>query len=226
VRRDCLIVLAIMVLLGPIPASATVICEGGRPRGADRAVWRCTGPCWLVGRGAAVESRALGSTGLFQSEVGQTPWLASDAPSMTGWQRAGAYTLEFGGAAVGTVAAFAGAVGVYQLAAAPDPSNELLMSLSVALGFSTCLLTGPSLAATGTYFGGRLVGQKGSFWRTLVGSFAGGAVGWTGAYGYGQLWHSRHSYWGPTQNAISLACVAVPAALGAVVAYNVWRDGE
>jgi hypothetical protein len=140
---------------------------------------------------------------------------------ISGWQQAGIYGLEFGGAAVGTCIAAAGAFGV-MAAIGPAP-------LQRNVGLMAFLVANPCLSATGVYFGGRLAGQRGSFWPTLVGGLAGGAVGIAGAYGYGRYWGSRpgySGYWGTTQTVVVSACVLVPPALGAVIAYNVWRSND
>ncbi len=222
-QRHGLTALLLLVLLGPSAISAAVLDCGGGPRGERWSAQRCTGPVWLVRHGADARAATAGSPSFLQSEVSQHSAPTSGASSMTGWQRAGVYGVEFGGAATGTAIAAAGAVGIYGVLAGPDPYNDLLMPLSYGLLLTTSLLSSPCLAATGTYFGGRIVRQHGSFWRTLVGSLAGGVLGTAGAYWYGSSWSSSHGRWGPTQNAICLSSMVVPTLLGAVVTYNVWE---
>ena len=219
--RDVLMVLALLALLGPIPAHATVLCEGGWPHGPDRHAWRCTGPAWLVRHDAAGESRTLGSVPLCQSEVRELTGPVSDAPTLTGWQRTGVYGLEFGSAAVGTATAGAVAIG-FAWAVLPH-NDDVQPDLAVGIGLGTALIPSPVLAATGTYFGGKIVRQHGSFWRTLVGSLVGGVVGTALAYGYNISWTSHHNYYGTTQTVVTLSCAVVPTWLGSVVAYNAWK---
>jgi len=199
----------------------------------------CTGPDWLVrydeascrtGRFMLLPDHVVGVSGfsvplLYQTNSGGAQPFGPAASETPESKPAGVGTcaLEFGGAVVGTTTAVAGAVGIYSVLAGPDPSNEMLPLVGEGLALSTTLLTSPLLAATGVHFGGKLVGQKGSFWHTLVGGLVGGTVGTAGAYGYIQSWSSSHSYTGTAQSVVEFGCVVIPTALGAVLAYNVWK---
>ena len=185
------------------------------------------GASWRTGRSSLPPGHVLGvpevgTPPLFQASPRGALPSGPGAPESSAWKQAGVYGLEFGGALVGTGVAVVGALGIFSALEAPDPASEWLPIVGPMLALATSSLGSPLLSATGAYFGGKFAGQKGSFWRTLVGSLAGGAVGTAGGYGYARVWSSHHNYWATTQNVILLGCVVIPTALGAVVAYNVW----
>jgi hypothetical protein len=174
----------------------------------SRATQRSAGPAWLV-RGDVGDVRPAGS-----SDLG----LRSSSPS--GWSRAGAYGLEFGGAVLGTAAATAIAVGAVIIL----PDNEDVRTMAAqGMLLVTGVATGPILSATGTHLGGSIAGQRGSYWHTLIGSFAGGIAGTSLACGYESWWTSHHNYSGPAQAIIALSCIVVTPWVGAIIAHNVWR---
>jgi len=220
-----------LLVLALLIASADISLAQDLGRGAliQSDGWRPAGIAWLVrddelgcrpGHILLPPGYMLSLTMAFQANSG---YALQDNTDPSALKRIGIYSLEFGCAALGTCVTGAGAVSIYRALETPDPSNEILPFVGLVLGLSTPLFTSPVLSATGAYFGGKLVGQKGSFWHTLVGSLAGGTVGTAGAYGYGHFWSSRHSYWGTTQNVVAAGCIVIPTALGAVISYNVWR---
>jgi hypothetical protein len=131
---------------------------------------------------------------------------------ISGWQQAGIYGLEFGGAAVGTLVAaraaiaVGGAVPVGMYAAVP------------AYAISSALLS-----ATGTHLVGKSLGQRGTFGHALAGGALGGISGaalvilsMTAPYSTSIRHDSR---------VLQVSVLALPA-LSAVVVYNVWRSND
>jgi hypothetical protein len=204
-QRRRLMAVLLLALFSLGTSQASVVPESEYSRGAQRHAL-----AWLVRDGIG-EMRTAGT-----SEP------TSRSSTTSGWRRAGVYGIEFGGAVLGTAVAVVPAAYIYNAAAAPDPSNELLPFLAMGL-FAGSLVTSPCLSATGTHFAGQVLGRRGSFWHTLVGSLAGEIVGTSLAYGYESWWTSHHSYSRPAQSIISLSCIVVPTWVGAIVAHNAWR---
>jgi hypothetical protein len=136
------------------------------------------------------------------------------APRMPAWKQAGVYGLEFTGAALGT--AFAAAFGLATIEGVYQAGyNGPGAVPSAAVYF----LTSAVLSATGTHLMGRLVGQRNSFNRALVGGAVGGLAGGGAFLDYFATRRNPHLAMMP------IALVLPP--LGAVIAHNIWRsDGK
>lgn len=85
---------------------------------------------------------------------------------------------------MGTAIAAAGAFWIGNAVADAYEDEDIGMLPATAAGLSTYLLTYPFLAAGGTHLGGKLLGQRGSFWHAFVGDLIGGVVGAAAAVGY------------------------------------------
>ena len=138
----------------------------------------------------------------------------SAGDAMPAWKQAGAYTIEFAAAALGTLVAGAAGLatieGVYQ-AGWNGPGS--------VPGATAYFLTSAALSATGTHYLGKWLGRGNSFSRALAGGAAGGLLGGAAFADYFVTRRNPHSAMMPIGLILPPLC--------AVVAYNVWRnDGE
>jgi hypothetical protein len=183
---------------------------------------RDAGPDWLVGRGPGSEHGtmlplgiegcgyamiAAPSVRLAQNEAGS----ATLASRPSACEQAGIYGLEFIGGSVGT--AVAAVLPALMIAKSMEGEGPKAAALGLA-AFPTCAVSSAFASAAGTYFVGKLFGQRGSFWHAL----AGGAIGGLG--GSIALFSSLSS---SGRGALLPVALVVPS-ICPVIIYNVWRN--
>ena len=136
---------------------------------------------------------------------------------LTSW---GTYATEFGLATAGSLCAFIGGytVGCWW---EEEGGGEAVHPFYVVLGIYG--ITCPFLTAGGACLGGRICEQKGSYWRTVLGSFVGEAAGLGAGLWYKNFAYEKHHGFTPADFLVFKLCLVIPPALGATITYNLWR---
>ncbi len=159
----------------------------------------------------------------YQLQRNQTQVMYSQTYNPTGKERhcspVGAYATEFGLATAGSL--YAVIVGMTVAGLLWEQGGEVGYMLAPYVMDGIYGITCPFLTAGGACLGGKICGQKGSYWRTVLGSFLGEAAG----FGAG-IWYlnfaTKDGSLTYAEDLVYALCLGIPPALGATITYNLW----